>query len=304
LVDRLGNTLKQTFGHSPCILSSPQAISLAVFVIGATPSAQNCAVTWQESAASPAPSTDDRPFLYVDEDAGFLGIPGIYLVVVGLILLFSALAIGLGGGRVQVRAMWHYRDLFLLGVAFLLLETKNVTGFALYFGTTWLVNALVFAGVLVAVLAAVELTRRFRTPPLRLMYLVLLGGLLLAWLVPTSWVLSLPVLLRLVVAVVLAFLPIMAANVIFAKRFASSANPTSAFAANLLGAMCGGCLEYAALAIGYRWLLIVCAALYVGAYLVMPPAGGESSGGRLSRPSGLGAAEGDTGIGRNVDDYA
>jgi hypothetical protein len=50
-----------------------------------------------------------------------------------------------------------------------LLETKNVTGFALYFGTTWLVNALVFAGVLVAVLAAVEITRRFRTPPLRLM---------------------------------------------------------------------------------------------------------------------------------------
>ena len=37
--------------------------------------------------------------------------------------------------------------------AFLLLETKNVTGFALLFGTTWLVNAFVFAGVLLAVLA-------------------------------------------------------------------------------------------------------------------------------------------------------
>ena len=40
LVDRLGNTMQQTFGHSPCILSSPQAISLAVFVVGADPSAQ------------------------------------------------------------------------------------------------------------------------------------------------------------------------------------------------------------------------------------------------------------------------
>ena len=73
--------------------------------------------------------------------------------------------------------------------------------------------------MLVAVLAAIEITRRFRTPPLRIMYFLLFGGLALAWLVPASWVLALPVPLRLVVAIVLAFLPIMAANIIFAKRF-------------------------------------------------------------------------------------
>jgi hypothetical protein len=56
--------------------------------------------------------------------------------------------------------MLRYRDLFLLGAAFLLLETKSVTGFALLFGTTWVVNALVFAVVLLAVLAAVEVTKR------------------------------------------------------------------------------------------------------------------------------------------------
>ena len=61
----------------------------------------------------------------------------------------------------------------------------------------------------------------------------------------------------------LAFLPIMAANIIFAKRFESSAHPATAFATNLLGAMVGGCLEYAALATGYRWLLIICALLYL-----------------------------------------
>jgi hypothetical protein len=166
--------------------------------------------------------------------------------------------------------MWAYRDLFLLGAAFLLLETKSITGFALYFGTTWLVNALVFAGVLVAVLAAVEITRRFEVPPLRTMYAVLFGGLAVAWAVPTSWVLGLPVLPRLIVAVVLAFIPIMAANVIFAQRFATTLNPTTAFGANLLGAMLGGCLEYLALATGYRSLLVVCALLYLGAYLTAP----------------------------------
>ena len=159
------------------LLSSPQAISLAVFVVGQTPADQRCETSGAPTVRSPEPSTDDRPFLYVQEDAGFLGIPMIYLVAVGLILLVSAAAIAVVGGVAQARTMWQYRDLFLLGVAFMLLETKNVTGFALYFGTTWLVNALVFAGVLLAVLAAVEITRRFRTPPLRLMYLILFGGL-------------------------------------------------------------------------------------------------------------------------------
>jgi SAM-dependent methyltransferase len=272
LVDRLGNTLAITFGHSPCLLSSPEAISLAVFAVGMTPADQQCDTTWSPTGTPPQPSTDDRPFLYVAEDTGFLGIPTIYLTAIGLIVLFSvlAVAISLTGGVGQVRTMWQYRDLFLLGIAFLLLETKSVTGFALYFGTTWLVNALVFAGVLVAVLAAVEITRRFRTPPLRLMYFVLFGSLTLAWLVPASWVLSLPFPARLVVAVLLAFLPIMAANIIFAKRFESSVHPVTAFGTNLLGAMIGGCLEYAALATGYRWLLAICACLYLAAYLTMP----------------------------------
>ena len=269
LVDRLANTMRLAFGHAPCLLSAPEAISLAVMVVGLTPADQSCEVTWEASGTLPSPSTDDHPFLYVDDDAGLLGIPTVYVLAIGLIMLVSLLAIGLVGGT-QVRRMWHYRDLFMLGVAFLLLETKSVTGFALYFGTTWLVNALVFGGVLVAVLAAVEVTRRFPTPPLRTMYVVLFGGLVLAWLVPPSWVLSLPFLLRLVVAVALAFIPIMAANVIFAKRFATTADPTIAFGTNLLGAMFGGCLEYVALATGYRSLLIVCAALYLFAYLLMP----------------------------------
>jgi len=271
LVDRLAGTMDRAFGHPPCLLSAPEASSLAVMVVGLTPDDQTCERTWSASAAVPSPSSDDHPFLYVNDGVGFIGIPGVYVAAIGLIMLASVLAIGLVGGT-QVAGMWQYRDLFLLGAAFLLLETKNVTGFALYFGTTWLVNALVFGGVLLAVLAAVEVTRRFRVPPLRSMYVVLFGGLVLAWVVPTSWVLSLPFTPRLIVAVTLAFIPIMAANVIFAKRFDSTSQPTLAFGTNLLGAMFGGCLEYLALATGYRSLLLVCAALYFGAYLLMPRA--------------------------------
>jgi hypothetical protein len=102
------------------------------------------------------------------------------------------------------------------------------------------------------------------------MYGVLLGGLALAWLVPPSWLLAMPVGLRLVAACVIAFLPIFAANVIFAKRFSGSSSATLALGTNLLGAMLGGCLEYLSLVTGYRALLLLAAVLYVLAYAVTP----------------------------------
>jgi hypothetical protein len=40
-----------------------------------------------------------------------------------------------------------------------------------------------------------------------------------------------------------------------------------AFASNLIGAMVGGVLKYAALVTGYQALLIIVAALYAAAYL-------------------------------------
>jgi SAM-dependent methyltransferase len=277
LVDRLAGTLEQAFGHAPCVDANPKLRQLAVMVAGLSMSDQACATTWVRTSAAPAPSTDDKPFLYVKD--GSLKNLELYWTTLLLILLVSVISVAavlLGRGRDggagvgALARMLRYRDLFLLGAAFLLLETKSVTGFALLFGTTWVVNALVFAGVLLAVLAAVEVTKRRTTPPLPVMYAILLGGLALAWVVPSSWLLSLPIGPRALAAITIAFLPIFAANVIFAKRFAETADPTLAFAANLLGAMVGGCLEYLALLFGYHALLILAGVLYVGAYLIRP----------------------------------
>ena len=271
LVDRLAGTMDTAFGHSPCV--GQDAPGRAVILAAVSPADQQCGTsTWTRSAGTPPPATDDKPFLYLEHST----VPGLYVKTLALILLASVLSVlavlltRRGPRLSSVRQMWSYRDLFLLGAAFLLLETKNVTGFALLFGTTWLVNALVFAGVLLAVLAAVEVTRHLRTPPLPAMYGLLLGGLALAWVVPASALLSLPAGPRALVAIVIAFLPIFAANVIFAKRFATTPEPTVAFAANLLGAMLGGSLEYLALAYGYRTLLIIAALLYMAAFLLMP----------------------------------
>ena len=75
---------------------------------------------------------------------------------------------------------------------------------------------------------------------------------------------------RFLAAVTIAFFPIFLANLIFAGRFRDSADPTSAFGVNLLGAMLGGTLEYLSLVVGFRALLLVVGILYLFAYLTRP----------------------------------
>ena len=82
--------------------------------------------------------------------------------------------------------MWSYRDLFLLGAGVPAAGDPERHRIRALFGTTWFVNALVFAGVLLAVLAAVEFTRRVRTPRWRSCTRCSSAALALSWLVPSS----------------------------------------------------------------------------------------------------------------------
>ncbi len=258
LIDRYAGTLDQVYGRPPCIDDQGGVgFHLAFLEDAKTASALRCAQTWvTQTTPVPAPATDDHPFPYLRTNT----IPGFYLDTIALILLASFLMVRVAAG--PLRTMGHYTDLFFMGAAFLLLETMNIVRFALFFGTTWFVNALVFAGVLVSVLLAVEVSQHvtFRKP-LRL-YPILVAFIAVAYFVPTSWVLSLAVPVRFVVAVAIAFAPIFVANLVFAQRFKDVGASTVAFAANLLGAMVGGILEYGSLIFGYRALLIVVAILY------------------------------------------
>ena len=73
-----------------------------------------------------------------------------------------------------------------------------------------------------------------------------------------------------VAAVAIAFGPVFASNIVFATRFDTTEDATGAFAANLLGAMVGGCLEYLALIVGYPALLGLAGLLYLAAFLLGP----------------------------------
>ena len=259
LVDRYAGTLRAVFGSAPCLddIGSGQ---LAALTVTLDPDDLACSTPWAASGEVPAPATDDHPFPYLRQ----AGLPPFYLLTIGLILLASlGLVRGVAG---SLRPMRAYLDLAAMGAAFLLLETKNVVQFALLFGTTWFVNALVFGGVLLSVLAAIEVARRVRMRRPTLVYLTLVATLALAWLLPSPLLLRLDFWPRLVVAVAVAFMPIFLANLVFAGRFRDVGDSTSAFGANLLGAVGGGLIEYTALVTGYQALLLIVAVLYGAAW--------------------------------------
>ncbi|MDP9239141.1 MAG: spermidine synthase [Actinomycetota bacterium] len=265
LIDRYAGTLAEVFGHSPCIDTVGGVGHRAALVVARDNAQQTCATTWQlQTHPAPVLATDDHPFPYLRRP----GIPGFYLLVLLFVLIAACVTVRIVGG--PIKQMRPYADLFFLGAAFLLLETKNVAGFALLFGTTWLVNALVFTGVLVAVLAAVEVSRRVRLPRPSVLYALLAIALGIGWAVPAESLLSLPWWPRLLAAATLAFAPIFCANLIFSRRLAETAESTSAFGANLLGALLGGTLEYLALMTGYRTLLILAGVLYAIAFVLTP----------------------------------
>ncbi|HEV3226843.1 MAG TPA: hypothetical protein VGZ52_08415 [Acidimicrobiales bacterium] len=265
LLDRYASTLQDVYGTAPCVElgDSLAERNQAVLVAGAG-ATRSCSTLWSgQHVQSP---TDDYPFPYLETRT----IPTFYWQTLLLMLGASLLLIRAGGGRFG--AMRQYADLALMGGAFLLLETKNVVQFALLFGTTWFVNSLVFAGVLSSVYLAVETARHVRLPHPRRLYPVLLALLAVAWAVPQEALLSLSSVPRFVAAVALAFAPIFMANLVFAQRFRESSSATTAFAANLLGAIVGGMIEYAALITGYRFLLVIVAVLYGLAFLLTPRA--------------------------------
>jgi len=265
LVDRLAGTLDRVYGHAPCVDTVGEAGRLAVLTVAPTAGTVTCPASsvWRvsDTAAAASPATDDYPFLYLHARS----IPVLYLVTLLLILAVSVLLVrGVSG---PFRPMRGYLDLFFMGAAFLLLETKSVVQFALLFGTTWFVNALVFAGVLVAVLLAVEVSRRWRPPNPAVLYLALLGAIAIALIIPADALLGLETAPRFALAVLIWFTPIFIANLVFAERFRNVEASNIAFGANLLGAMVGGLLEYVALLTGYQALLLLVALLYGAAFM-------------------------------------
>lgn len=292
LVDKLVNMVGHTFNQEPfvstyggrgrgaVIMDGPRLASLPPGEFGQYHEDPNPGTSrlrmigegFYPLSSSSTPATDDWPFLYLVGHS----FPLIYIEGLAMVLVFAlAGTLTLAPRKVLRRFDWH---MFFLGAAFMLLEVKSLTTFSLLFGSTWLVNSLVFFAILSSVLLAILVNRRLKIKRIAPIYLLLFGILILNILLPPEALLLSNPVVRYILASALAFTPVFLANIIFTNSFRDSETADIAFASNLLGIMVGGGLEYFSMLIGYRLLLIPVIVFYALALLLRGLSGQKAQG--------------------------
>jgi len=214
----------------------------------------------------PLPS-DDFPFLYLREAV----IPGLNLR--GM-LIVAVLSVAVLFVFTPVRTVRPNGQMFFLGAGFMLLETKGVVHLALLFGSTWMVNSIVFAAILSMALLSnlYVLVRKPRS--LWPYYGLLIASLLLNLAVPMTSFLALPGVIKIVVSCLVVFVPVFFAGVVFAASFRSSQRPDLDFGSNIGGVILGGLSENLSLVMGFSNLLMIAIAYYLLSALLAPRARG------------------------------
>ena len=207
-------------------------------------------------------ATDDWPLLYLREPT----IPTVSLRGAAIMAAIAALllapflkrAAGTRGDGAAVLV-----QMFFLGAGFMLVETKAVVHMALLFGSTWIVNSVVFFAVLVMIVLANWFVAAARPSRLAPYYAGLLISLTISALVPMESFLGMDRAGQIVAASMLAFTPILFAGVVFAVSFSRIIEPDRAFGINIAGAMFGGLAEYSSMILGFQYLLFVAVGLYL-----------------------------------------
>ena len=211
--------------------------------------------------------TDDWPFLHVQKKS----IPDFYLRALmipgALIFIFIFAFILYRRHTTNTRLTTEPRlciAFFLMGTAFLLLQTKSVVQYSLLFGNTWSNNSLVFLASLLLILGANHLAaqRWFTRHYLPAVFGLLCASCVLGALLPLRHFLYLDnELLRFLLASLFTFSPLFFANLIFSMAFKERSDAEIYFGWNLLGAVAGGLLEYMSLRFGYSflsWIVLLC----------------------------------------------
>ncbi len=265
--ERLYWTITRATGQEPIAFYSPLHYTTATFVVPRPGAKMDAPLVAQRPKLTPTSpmervvtASDDWPFLHMRPGV----IPWGYIAVLSAVLLL-AVATARPVFGLKLGGAGFHRPLFLMGAAFLLIETRGVTSLSLLFGSTWVVNSAVFAGILVMVLAGNAAVQRWQwTNPLP-WFAPLFVAVMLLYFFPMSWLHSLPLFWRGVIGGLVTGLPVGLAGVIVPMLLARAANPAAALGANLLGAVLGGCLEYFSMAGGLGGLVLLAAALYLGA---------------------------------------
>jgi hypothetical protein len=252
---RFYEMLRQVYGQEPIVVEEQGIPTVGIiFLSGPGTDALSLNRTRRPVDEEAVLASDDWPFVY----ARGRYVPREYLGALALILILSY------GTMRQLTSETRLPNLhfFCLGAGFLLLETKNVTTLALVFGSTWYVNSVVFASILVMALLAnlvLSLTDRIRPS---WAYVGLFAALLLNYLLPLQQFAGASFAERLVIVGGVTALPLFFSGIIFSQSFKHTADPAHALGSNLLGGVCGGILEYLSMVMGLHFLFLPIAAFY------------------------------------------
>jgi spermidine synthase len=206
-------------------------------------------------------TTDDWPYFYQHEP----GLPLIIIIMSILLVVVTRLLIRNTGAAGQA-INWHF---FFLGAGFLLLEAQIVSRMALLFGTTWLVNSIVIAAILVLIVAVNFLVDSWPSIPVRFAYSGIGICLLVSYFLPLEKLFFQGFWVKALVATLVLCSPVAFASIVFIRSFAEYKFSGRALGSNLLGALVGGMLESVSLWTGIRSLIILAAALYLLSFLFL-----------------------------------
>jgi hypothetical protein len=270
-VDRLYWTITKATGRKPIPVYNNSHGGMVTFLVPADDAQLSKAELEKRIVTGPGRTlaktltlTDDWPFLYLRPGV----FPWGYLAVLGFILALAAAAVRPVFGLGRAGGTFH-RPLFLMGAAFLLIETRGVTSLSLLFGSTWVVNSAVFGGILVMVLLANLAVQRWRWREPVPWFVALFAAVGLLWWFPLEWLSPLPLLVRGMAGGLLTGLPVGLAGVIVPLLLARASQPAAALGSNLLGAVLGGCLEYYSMLGGLRSVALIALVLYLLAFLLV-----------------------------------
>lgn len=268
---RLGGMITAAFGQTPLVLERDHRLFNRLYMAGPAFAAhdgeartRNAAAVLQTVRAQTELPRDDWPFLYLRER----GVGAFYLSVLGILSVLALAGIALASPELRgsiAGARGIDVQMFLFGLAFLLLETRAVTEMNLVWGATWVTSAVVFGSILAVVLVATLCASRWRVP-FRPSALALAVSLILLYLLPASRVLTTGPWTRLTLSILMVGTPVFFAALLFGTLYRDRESVAAAFGWNLLGAMAGGLLETTSMALGLKALVLVALIAYILAW--------------------------------------
>jgi len=199
-------------------------------------------------------STDDWPFLYMPRRI----YPVSYLPMLGLVVLLSFL---LSRSFLHEKRQVSHLPFFFLGAGFMLVETKAITELGLAFGNTWQVIAIAIAGILTMAFLSNSAVQWLRLKSSFLPHLLVLATLFVGWWIAKAGGLPSTSAGRLGTAFLLTC-PVFFSGIVFSSLLSKESGVSGVMAVNLLGAMCGGILEYNSMYFGFHFLYLLAMGLY------------------------------------------